>query len=437
MKKLFLSIVAICATFMVMASDVVTLTVNGQGVTKEAATASALRSAIEQAFGVFVSANTQILNDSLVKDEIATVSSGNIQQYSEVACVNMPNGEVAVTLSATVAISKLVAYAKSHGSSAEFAGQTFAMNMKMLELNKQNEEKALQHTYLQLEELAKHMFDWKLEVGSPVVSGEHYSIGMLVTAMSNEASDAFYKTLMGTLRSLSLTPIQVTEYQNTNVKYHSIGLRLCFPYSGYPNNPNTNLSSLGCDAEDMVVFNFRSPFINDFLKGVHELIRIASISFEIRETADSTRIYDFCERIDPMRLVGVYRRGDITEDEYMKYELMCSLGRSADYSETNISRYVIGKCIYIWNLPKYAIQVVKKKKMPEPIIYRNEVLAHPVAIKIEKDRISSIAGFEVVRDQKYKIDIEYSPYQYINLGNGKYLLKPRGEVIDKHCMPVN
>ena len=48
--------------------DQVTLVVSGEGATKEQATHVALRSAIEQAYGVFVSANTEILNDELVKD---------------------------------------------------------------------------------------------------------------------------------------------------------------------------------------------------------------------------------------------------------------------------------------------------------------------------------------------------------------------------------
>ena len=55
-----------------------TLTVFGNGKTKDEATKLALRSAIEQAFGGFVSSNTQILNDNLISDEIATVSSGNV-----------------------------------------------------------------------------------------------------------------------------------------------------------------------------------------------------------------------------------------------------------------------------------------------------------------------------------------------------------------------
>ncbi|MBQ1281361.1 MAG: hypothetical protein IIY16_03855, partial [Oscillospiraceae bacterium] len=112
------------------------------GATKEEATANALRSAIEQAFGTFVSANTQILNDDIVKDEIATISSGNIQEYSELGCITLPNGHKSVSLSATVSIGNLVSYAKSKGSSAEFAGSVFAMNMKMRKLNAENEKKA-------------------------------------------------------------------------------------------------------------------------------------------------------------------------------------------------------------------------------------------------------------------------------------------------------
>ena len=59
----------------------VTLTVVGSGKTIEEAKTNALRSAIEQAYGVFVSSNTEILNDELIKDEIVSISSGNIKEF--------------------------------------------------------------------------------------------------------------------------------------------------------------------------------------------------------------------------------------------------------------------------------------------------------------------------------------------------------------------
>ena len=88
----------------------VSLIVTGEGATKEAATNNALRSAIEQAFGVFVSANTEILNDELVKDEIATISSGNVKSYKEIAAIESPSGSRCVTLEAVVSVGKLIEY---------------------------------------------------------------------------------------------------------------------------------------------------------------------------------------------------------------------------------------------------------------------------------------------------------------------------------------
>ena len=90
MKKKILTSVGIIAISMFFIlpllaqteSKVAILTVSGSGKTQEEAKQNALRNAIEQAFGTFISSNTQILNDNLVKDEIVSVSNGNIQEYA-------------------------------------------------------------------------------------------------------------------------------------------------------------------------------------------------------------------------------------------------------------------------------------------------------------------------------------------------------------------
>lgn len=116
-------------------NDEVTLVASGKATDSEKATTIALRSAIEQAYGTFVSANTTILNDDLVKDEIVTISNGNIKSYEVLSDVKCEDGQDMVTVKATVCISKLVSYAKSKGASTEFAGATFAQSMKIKELN--------------------------------------------------------------------------------------------------------------------------------------------------------------------------------------------------------------------------------------------------------------------------------------------------------------
>ena len=77
MKKLLSVIAAILFAATTFAQvDEVTLTTIGTGRNEDEATLRALRSALEQSFGTFVSENTTIINDELVRDEIASTSKG-------------------------------------------------------------------------------------------------------------------------------------------------------------------------------------------------------------------------------------------------------------------------------------------------------------------------------------------------------------------------
>ena len=88
-----------------------------------------------------------------MKDEIVTISNGNIKSYKEIANEDLPNGNIFVSLQVTVSINKLVSYAQSKGVETEFAGATFAMNLKMEELNKRNEEKIIADMFDVMERL--------------------------------------------------------------------------------------------------------------------------------------------------------------------------------------------------------------------------------------------------------------------------------------------
>lgn len=181
--------------------DDVILVVSGEGATKDEATAKALRSAVEQAFGVFVSSNTQILNDELVKDEIATVSSGNIKSYTELGTITKANGNTEVSLQAIVSVRNLCSYTQSHGAQTEFAGATFAANMKMVELNRQNTQKALRDLEVQLNTLEKDLIDCEIEMGIPQENG---TVEVTLFYYANKNIENFYSVLVSTLRALSI-----------------------------------------------------------------------------------------------------------------------------------------------------------------------------------------------------------------------------------------
>lgn len=143
--------------------DEITLTVTSDGTTKDEAIKNALRTAIEQTYGVFVSANTDILNDELIKDEIATISSGNIKKFTEVAYTKNDNSH-SVTLDVIVSKGKLLSYAKSKGAECELDGEAMFADLQLQELYKHNEEKLFENLCKEFENMIKDGYDYKLDI---------------------------------------------------------------------------------------------------------------------------------------------------------------------------------------------------------------------------------------------------------------------------------
>lgn len=197
----FLGIMLMAIPATAQAPQEITLTVSSDGPTKEDATKNALRTAIEQAFGAFVSANTTILNDELVKDEIVTVSNGSIKDYKEISAIQTDNGNHFVTLTATVSLPNLITYAKSHGSECEFAGNTFALNEKIRDLQYCNAEKILDN----LKETVlhtKHMFDYNIILNEPKLEGDKYLLTGTIYIMGNGNTLSSILLMDNTIREL-------------------------------------------------------------------------------------------------------------------------------------------------------------------------------------------------------------------------------------------
>lgn len=226
-------------------NDEVTLIVTGKAATTERATTIALRSAIEQAYGTFVSANTTILNDDLVKDEIVTISNGNIKSYRVLNEIKCEDGQMMVTLDATVCISKLVNYAKSKGASTEFAGATFAQNMKMKELNKKNELQALQNLLTMVKELLPVTFDKKLYVLDPTIPKSRITESGIPDPILKEQynhyqnlTDGYYQmemhvvmeprdnawAFLNTLGAIAMNQEEIAEYQKVGMNTSRINV---------------------------------------------------------------------------------------------------------------------------------------------------------------------------------------------------------------------
>lgn len=195
----------------------VTLTVSGTGKTIEEAKTNALRSAIEQAFGAFISSKTEILNDNLIKDEIVSVANGNVQKYDVVSQVELPKIGYAITLSATVSISKLTSFAESKGVVVEFKGGLFAINIKLKELNEKAEYKAIRNLSTTLLDMLQESYDYNLTVSEPKFdsNNKNYKINFRISAVENKNYEIFINYFISTVNKIALTEAEASEFQNT------------------------------------------------------------------------------------------------------------------------------------------------------------------------------------------------------------------------------
>ena len=207
----------------------VTLTEIGQGKTKDDAKYNALRNALEKAFGTFISSNTTIFKDELVKDEIVSVSSGNIQNFEILSETQMPDGSYTSVVKATVSIGKLTSFCESKGIAVEFKGGLFAANIKLKELNKKNEIEVINNLYKIIDKISEDIFDYSIEVAEPQKKFKNYEsnfdeweLGIAVKAKMNDNINSVADIITKTITSLSLSGEEVISYRNQNISTYTV-----------------------------------------------------------------------------------------------------------------------------------------------------------------------------------------------------------------------
>jgi hypothetical protein len=199
----------------------VTLTVSGSGKTLDEAKTNALRSAIEQTFGAFISTKTEILNDNLVNDEIISVANGNIKSFEILNESKLSNNNWYVNLRTLVSISKLATFVQAKGIVIEIKGGLFAINIKQQILNEQNETKAICEMVKTSDNQLQTAFNYKIKSSEPKSldsENKNWEINLTVTATTNQNFELITNYCINTLKSLSMTDEEVENYRGLNKK---------------------------------------------------------------------------------------------------------------------------------------------------------------------------------------------------------------------------
>lgn len=195
----------------------VSITVSGSGKTQDEAKQTALRSAIEQAYGAFISSKIEILNDQIISEQITSVSSGNIQSYTLLNESQLPNGNWGITINVVVSISKLTSFVKSKGITIEIGGGLLALNIKQQKLNEDGEIKAITEMIGLIHENMQSAFDYEISSINPKsLDNDQWEIPLVVKAKTNNNIDFCGNYCMNVLAALSLSSDEVANYKNLN-----------------------------------------------------------------------------------------------------------------------------------------------------------------------------------------------------------------------------
>ena len=227
MKKIFLLIVFISINLTIVRGQdkAVMLTVSGLGKTQDEAKQNAFRSAIEQAFGTFISSITEILNDNLVKDEIISVSNGNIQKFEILSEIQMPDGIYTTTLKVIVSVNKLTTFCENKGIEVEFKGSLFAFNINQQILTENNEIKAIENMIKIVKGIAKKSFSYEISVEDPIsVKGNNnlWNIPINISVKTNTNFNAVPALMYNTIKGLSLTKEETESYTKLGKSFQTV-----------------------------------------------------------------------------------------------------------------------------------------------------------------------------------------------------------------------
>jgi hypothetical protein len=233
------------------ADKTVTLVVSGQGKTQDEAKQVALRSAIEQAFGAFISSSTVINNDTFVSENITSLSQGSVVEFNILSSTLMPDSNYTITLKAVVSVTKMQKIIENKGYSATIEGGLFGLNLKLSKLQASAEEKVIRDLIKNSSKILSKSIDYKIELIPPKKSdlrvdlqsrlsegdyanywdnteklsyNEMYKIRMIVESKPNLNLDVFIDYFMKTLSDIKMSNSEIDFAKQSGNEYYTLNI---------------------------------------------------------------------------------------------------------------------------------------------------------------------------------------------------------------------
>lgn len=328
----------------------VTLVVSGQGKTQDEAKQNALRSAIEQAFGTFISSKTEILNDNLVKDEIVSISNGNIKKYDVVSQIVLPNGNYTITLKAQLSIEKLSSFIENKGYKVVYGGDNYALNLKNIELNKTNEIKVISNLESVVFSFLNNIYSYKIKADEPkFIENDQYLIKIYTQVVPNDNFEKLINYLTSSLKTLSLNKKEIENLKSYNFPIYKIEY--------------IDLNG------KKYVFNMRNELSKDFFVKLIEKIENQANNIEITDGVSTLK-----------------------ENDYIKIKDLNTKRKWDDYYKNNYSAFGCIKATRIYDL-----SLIK--------INKSSIIDKEKYFLFSLNELSQIKSFNVINGLKHNASV--------------------------------
>jgi hypothetical protein len=197
--------------------DNVDIIVIGTGELFEDAKNNALRSALEQVSGLYLTSQTKIVNDVIQKDEINAITNGSIIKY-KIINKDFLNERFILTIEATISPNALMNYVKKSSSiSVTLNGEVYVSNMKQKELDKIAEELALENLQEIYRNEIRKCFIYSIKTEEPITKASSYtkkevSLNVKITLKPNKNYNKLIDFLITNLLKVGIPKTKVDEY---------------------------------------------------------------------------------------------------------------------------------------------------------------------------------------------------------------------------------
>ena len=213
-----LSLIIILSLFINLYSQdnsTINITSTGSGITKNNAINDALRNALEQTYGGFISSKTNISDDKLFMDEIVAITNGEIHDYELISESEIESGH-AVTIVAKISKLGLNNFVtQSGGDAIIFDTNVFSTKIRLQRLNEEAEIKSINNILEVLEEIYARSIEFEFTSSNPKINerNKKWRVDFEIITKYNENILNFIDYFSSSLEKIAMTKKQKISYE--------------------------------------------------------------------------------------------------------------------------------------------------------------------------------------------------------------------------------